>query len=102
MQRQRGIFVVIEGGDGAGKDTQVELLKKKFGDTFLFAREPGGTDIGMRIREILQHGENVVDETELLLFLASRAQLVRQGILPELLRGGDVLLNRFDPSPLAY
>jgi dTMP kinase len=99
----RGKFIVIDGGDGSGKDTQIELLKKHFpGDDFVFTRDPGGTDLGMKIREITQHGENVSRQTELFLLLASRAQLVHEVIEPALAAGKNVVSNRFDISTLAY
>lgn len=100
---QRGKFIVIEGGDGAGKDTQVELLHKELGDDgFIYTRDPGGTDLGFKLREIVQYGENVAKETEMLLFLAARAQLVREVIRPNIDKGINVICNRFDHSTLAY
>jgi len=99
----RGKFIVIEGGDGVGKDTQIELLKKDFfGDAFVYTRDPGGTDLGHTLREILQHSAHIAQETELLLFLASRAQLVHEVILPALAAGKHVISNRFDLSMTAY
>ncbi len=99
----RGKFFVIEGGDGVGKDTQIELLKKEFsGDAYVYTRDPGGTALGHQLREILQHGERIAKETELLLFLASRAQLVHEVILPALAAGKHVISNRFDLSMIAY
>src|SRR3989344_4774862 len=99
----RGKFIVIEGGDGAGKDTQIDLLKKTLGEKgFVYTRDPGGTELGMKLREILQYGEKVAKETELLLFLASRAQLVQEVILPAINKGKHVICNRFDPSTIAY
>lgn len=99
----RGKFVVIEGGDGAGKDTQITLLYKEFGEKgIVYTRDPGGTVLGTKLREIVQHGEGIADETELLLFLASRAQLVREVIRPNLEKGIHMLCNRFDYSTIAY
>src|SRR6185437_15520754 len=71
----KGKFIVIEGGDGAGKDTQIELLKKDFPD-FVYTREPGGTPLGKVLREMVLHksyGELPL-LTEAFLFLADRAQ----------------------------
>lgn len=99
----KGKFIVIEGGDGAGKDTQIELLKESLtGEDIVYTRDPGGTDLGRKLREVLQYGENVAHETELLLFLASRAQLVAEVIRPAIESGKHVISNRFDPSTLAY
>lgn len=99
----RGKFVVIEGGDGAGKDTQIELLKQAIGEGgIIYTRDPGGTAIGLKLREVLQYGENVAQQTEMLLFLASRAQLVQEVIMPSLEKGAHVISNRFDPSTIAY
>jgi dTMP kinase len=100
---KRGKFVVLEGGDGAGKDTQVALLRKELGDEQItYTRDPGGTALGNQLREVVQHGKEVADETELLLFLASRAQLVQEVILPSLDKGKNVICNRFDYSTIAY
>lgn len=100
---KRGKFIVVEGGDGAGKDTQIELLHKELGEkNFVYTRDPGGTTLGTELREIVQHGKNVSKETEMLLFLASRAQLVNEVIRPALDKGVNVICNRFDYSTLAY
>lgn len=99
----KGKFIVIEGGDGAGKDTQIELLKEAIGsEGILYTRDPGGTELGLKLREVLQYGENVAHQTEMLLFLASRAQLVQEIILPSVEKGIHVISNRFDPSTVAY
>jgi dTMP kinase len=99
----RGKFIVIEGGDGAGKDTQIEFLKRRFpAPDFAYARDPGGTELGTKLREITQHGENVAREAELFLLLASRAQLVHEVIMPALAAGIHVVSNRFDISTFAY
>jgi dTMP kinase len=98
-----GKFIVIEGGDGAGKDTQIDLLRKDLGDQgFIYTRDPGGTKLGLELRGILQYGENVAKETEMLLFLASRAQLVSEVIRPAIENGIHVICNRFDLSTIAY
>jgi dTMP kinase len=99
----KGKFIVIEGGDGAGKDTQIDLLRKDLGEKdFVYTRDPGGTELGLKLREILQYGKNVAKETEMLLFLASRAQLVSEIIRPNIQKGMNVICNRFDLSTIAY
>ena len=101
----RGKFIVIEGGEGSGKDTQIALLKKHFGEEkFLFTREPGGTPIGEQIRSVLLSKESpAVDErAELLLFLAARAELAGKVIAPALASGKHVISNRFGLSTIAY
>lgn len=107
----QGKFIVIEGGDGAGKDTQIELLQEEFppstslgtgGEQFVYTRDPGGTALGTRLREIVQYEQTVSKEAELLLFLASRAQLVQEVVLPTVAQGLHVISNRFDLSTYAY
>lgn len=98
-----GKFIVIEGGDGAGKDTQIALLKKEFGEEhFFFVKDPGSTDIGTEIRQIVLHNELVAKDTELLLLLAARAQMVAEKIIPALEAGKHVISNRFSQSTIAY
>ncbi len=104
----RGKFITFEGPEGAGKTTQARLLLKRFKDggiDVIYTREPGGTPTGEAIREVLQYdkaGEPICPETEVLLFAASRAQLVRQVILPALNRGAHVICDRFADSTTAY
>lgn len=100
-----GKFIVIEGGEGSGKDTQIALLKKHFGEKdFVFTREPGGTKMGENIRNVLLSTDApAVDErAELLLFLAARAELAGKIITPALAAGKNVISNRFGLSTLAY
>ena len=103
-----GLFITFEGPEGAGKSTQVQLLADKFraeGRDVLLTREPGGTYIGEEIRRLVKEvkGEDgACDETELLLFSASRAQLMRRVILPHLEKGGVVICDRFADSTTAY
>lgn len=102
-----GVFIVLEGGEGAGKTTQLELLEEwltETGRTVLRTREPGGTAIGERIRSlVLDHGQGEVDpRTEALLFAASRAAHVTQKIMPALRSGTVVLCDRYLDSSLAY
>jgi len=107
MQR-RGRFISFEGPEGGGKSSHVKKLAERLtanGCEVLITREPGGTAAGESIRNLLQHdasGEKLVGETELLLFAASRAQLVREVILPALDSGAYVVCDRFADSTIAY
>jgi dTMP kinase len=104
----RGRFITLEGPEGAGKSTHLKALAEKLkarGIPVLTTREPGGTLLGELVRKILQFneaGEAPVPTAELLLFLASRAQLVHNVILPALERGEWVLSDRFCDSTFAY
>jgi dTMP kinase len=101
-------FISFEGSEGCGKSTQVKRLAARFersGIPFLVTREPGGTPIGESIRELLQfvpHNAGMTPETELLLFEASRSQLVREIIKPALKRTVCVIADRFFDSTTAY
>lgn len=98
-----GKFIVFEGGDGAGKDTQIELLKAKVSsEDYLFVKDPGSTDAGVRLREVVLHSEHIGHIAELMIFLAARAQLVEELIIPALLAGKNVVTNRFNLSTIAY
>ena len=102
-----GLFITFEGIDGCGKSTQCELLKnylEGLGKEFIFVREPGGTVIGERIREILLDKKNTQmnARTELLLFEAARAQITEEVIKPALSEGKTVLCDRFFDSSSAY
>ena len=99
----KGKFIVIEGGDGAGKDTQIELLKKDFPD-FVYTREPGGTTLGKELREIVLHEKygSLPLLTEAFLFLADRAQHVSELVAPSLIEGKSVVSNRSWISMMAY
>ena len=105
---KRGKFITFEGPEGAGKTTQAKRLivaLQEHGNQVLYTREPGGTPTGEAIREILQYnkaGEPIEPETEVLLFAASRAQLVRKVILPALEQGIYVVCDRFADSTTAY
>lgn len=103
---KRGKFIAFEGGEGSGKDTMIDRLKEKYaGRTdIVFTREPGGTTIGEKIRTLLMAPENVAMEvrTELLLFVAARAQLVAEVIAPALDQHKTVISNRFTLSTIAY
>lgn len=105
---ERGKFITFEGPEGGGKSTHALALVERMnsvGYTVLAVREPGGTRVGEAIREVLRHnepGEPMCRETELFLFLASRAQLVRQVIVPALQDGTHVVCDRFADSTTAY
>jgi len=104
----RGIFITFEGSDGCGKSTQIQLLARRLvaaGMRVRTTREPGGTPLGEQIRHLLQtsrEGEGMAPETELLLFAASRAELVRAVIGPSLEEGFVVLADRFHDSTTVY
>ncbi len=101
-------FITFEGSEGCGKSTQVQLLATRLeilGVPFLVTREPGGTAIGESIRELLQfapQSAGMTPETELLLFEASRSQLVREVIKPALESGNCVIADRFFDSTTVY
>ena len=103
----KGKFVTFEGCEGVGKSRQISLLKEhleKNGVKYYFTREPGGTDISEKIREIILDGNNLAmtDECEALLYAAARAQLVKEEILPRLKKGELVFCDRYIDSSLAY
>ncbi len=104
---KRGKFITIEGVEGSGKTTQATLLAeylRKQGLSVLETREPGGTRVGEKIREILlspAHSD-LAEKTELLLFLAARAQLVSEVIRPALEIGTWVVCDRFSDATVAY
>src|SRR5262249_40867687 len=105
---QRGIFITFEGSEGCGKSTQIARLAeslKQQGKRVLAVREPGSTAIGEQIRHILKYSEHsgaMTPEAELLLFAASRAQLVREVLLPALEEGAIVIADRFWDSTTVY
>jgi len=97
------VFVTLEGVDGAGKSTQARLLAAALGPETLLLREPGGTAVGERLRELLKDGGlELAPRTELLLFCAARAELVERVIKPALAAGRDVVCDRFVDSTVAY
>ena len=103
----RGRFITFEGGEGCGKSTQVKRLEtalRREGLEVLVTREPGGTWLGERIRALLkdQDTDAPCARAELLLFLASRAQQVKNVMLPALARGAWVVSDRFGDSTTAY
>lgn len=103
---RRGRFVTVEGPDGAGKSTQLALLAdwlRAQGEDVVTTREPGGTPAGEAIRNILLSPDTTLgDRTELLLYLAARAEHVRMVVQPALARGAIVLCDRFCDSTLVY
>ena len=107
MKQQRGRFITVEGGEGAGKSSNlafVQSLLESAGKTVLFTREPGGTPLGESIRELLlghQH-TGMAEETELLLMFAARAEHLQRKILPALEAGTWVLCDRFTDASYAY
>jgi dTMP kinase len=103
----KGIFITMEGPDGSGKSTQIELLKEfltQKGYEILVTRDPGGTAVSEAIREIILNKEfsEMNDMTELLLYAAARAQLVGQVIKPALAAGKAVISDRFVDSAAVY
>ncbi len=103
----RGKFITFEGGEGCGKSTQVKRLKEALereGIEVVLTREPGGTWLSEEIRHLIkdQTTDAPCDRSELLLFLAARAQLVKNVIRPALAEGKWVISDRFSDSTLAY
>lgn len=106
---RRGVFISFEGGDGAGKSTQMQMLRDHLvtersvaEDLILTTREPGGTPLGESIRELLLHGEHVEPRAEALLYAADRAHHISTVVRPHLARGGLVLSDRYLDSSVAY
>ena len=106
---KKRLFITFEGGEACGKSTQIKLLKDYIAsrpdkEDFVFIREPGGTKLGENIRELLLNYEedSPTPKSELLLFLASRAQLFEKVILPALNEGKTVIADRFFDSTVAY
>ena len=107
-KKSAGKLISFEGSEGSGKSTQIAHLARhlqSIGRDVISTREPGGTEIGEQVRNIIVHnskGDEMCAETELLLFAAARAQLVREVIAPALLRGAVVLSDRFLDSSTVY
>ena len=106
MRRSLALFITFEGGEGTGKTTQVQLLVDRLGQTgrtVLALREPGGTPLGDYLRTWLKAEDRpLTSETELLLFAAARAELVRTVIKPTLASGTHVVLDRYADSTIVY
>ncbi len=100
------MFITIEGPDKAGKTTQLGLLKEyaqKQGHDWLFTRNPGATELGNRLRNIvLDSNETISDKAELMIYLADRADHVATLLKPELAKGRVIICDRFADSTLAY
>ena len=99
------MFVTFEGLDGSGTTTQTELLREHLtalGRDVVATREPGGTDLGERVRELVLGGTEISPWAEAALFAAARAELVAEVIQPALERGADVVCDRYLDSSLAY
>jgi dTMP kinase len=99
------MFITFEGVDGSGKSTQVRLVAEQLraeGRQVLETREPGGTELGEKVRDLILAGGSLAPWAEALLFAAARAQLVDEVIRPALARGEDVLSDRYIDSSLAY
>ena len=100
-----GLFIVFEGGEGSGKSTQAELLHRRLLEAqqaTVLVREPGTTPLGLHLREYLKSKQPLTPESELLLFVAARAQLVADQIRPSLEQGTHVIADRFSGSTVAY
>lgn len=99
----KGKFIVFEGGEGSGKDTHIELLKRDFPGA-IFTREPGGTKFGMEMRRVLLDlkDANIDPMAELLSFSAARVQFMKEIVSPALQDGKTVISNRFALSTIAY
>lgn len=100
----RGKFIVFEGGEGSGKSEMISRLQKELPENTVFTRDPGGTQLGEEIRRIVLSGDSRgIDATsELLLFMAARAQLIDELIAPALDDGKNVICDRFILSTIAY
>ena len=106
MVAKRGTFIALDGGEGGGKDTQIARIRELLKDIpdVVYTREPGGTEIGQALRQILLSSahERMTVETEIFLFCAARAQLMKEVVIPALKDGKTVISNRFDAGTAAY
>ncbi|MCL4478287.1 MAG: dTMP kinase [Deltaproteobacteria bacterium] len=104
--KEKGLFITFEGIDGSGKTTQLELLYEKLlamNKPVIRLREPGSTELGEKIRNVISDKYiEISDYAELLLFFASRVQLIKESITPALEEGKIVLCDRFNDATIAY
>ncbi len=101
----RGRFLTLEGGEGVGKTSSLDCIRElleHWGIDVIVTREPGGTSLGERLRELILRSKNVCPEAELLMIFAARVQHVREVILPALAAGRWVLSDRFTDASYAY
>lgn len=103
----KGFFITLEGCEGSGKSTQLQLLQnflQESGKDFIFTREPGGTPIAEQIRKIILDGNNVEmqDETEALLYASARVQHIKEKIIPAKNSGKIIVCDRYIDSSFAY
>ncbi len=103
---KKGFLISFEGGEGCGKSTQIKMFSKwleESGMEYILVREPGGTEVGEKIRNILLHDkEELSAKTEFLLFSASRSKLIEDVVKPELAEGRLVVMDRYYDSSFAY
>ncbi|WP_347041278.1 dTMP kinase [Brachybacterium nesterenkovii] len=104
-----GLFITFEGGDSAGKSTQIRLLREhllqrrgRSPEAVLTTREPGGTELGVELRRLVMHGDHVAPRAEALLYAADRAHHIETLVRPHLAAGGVVLGDRYLDSSIAY
>lgn len=103
----RGLFITLEGGEGAGKSTNLAFIRQwlqRAGHEVLVTREPGGTELGERVRDILLHSKqlHITPESEMLLMFAARSEHIAKVIGPALVAGKVVLCDRFTDATYAY
>lgn len=104
---KKGILITFEGPEGCGKSTQSKLLYeylKTNSYNCVYTREPGGTRLGEKVRQVLLHSKdiNITDLTEVFLFEAARAEIVKKAILPNLKKGRIIICDRFSDATIAY
>lgn len=100
--KNKGYFITIEGVEGAGKTTQIHLLAEALNDNVVVTREPGGTPLAEKIRELFLSEETISATTELLLIAAARTQHLTELINPALDKGKTVICDRFSDATIAY
>lgn len=105
MTEPEGTFIAFEGGDGAGKSTQVRRLAQAFeeaGREVVITRQPGGTALGGALRDLVLHGDDITPRAEALIFAADKAQHVEEVVIPALEDGAVVITDRYTDSAIAY